>query len=64
MSRGDDDRLDSVKAQDQNGSTYICIPSDIAEDLDIEPGDNVLVRQPSGARRAVVGCELDAIADD
>lgn len=58
------DKLDSVKAQDHNGSTYICIPSDIASDLDIEPGDDVLVRQRSGSRRVLVGSELDAIADD
>ena len=58
------DKLDSVKAQDHNGSVYICIPSEIASDLDIEPGDNVLVRQPEGAGRGLFGSELDAIATD
>lgn len=33
-------------------------------DFDVGPGDSVLVCQPSGARRAVVGQDLDSIADD
>lgn len=61
---GDPDQFDSVTAQNHNGSVYICVPKPIAEDLDIEAGDDVLVRRPSGARRAVLGRDLDSISDD
>ena len=60
----DGEKLDSVKAQDHNGSIYICVPKETAADLDIEPGDNVLVRKPEGQRQGVFGRELEAVAND
>ena len=58
------DRVDSVKAQDQNGSVYICVSSEIAEDLGIEPGDDVRVREQSDSDRGIFGRDLDSVADD